>query len=265
MAGMCREKEDSVGKYADKKAVITGGTIGMGRAIAEALLEEGGQVLVTGRTEANLKAAREQLGPRAHVVRSDAASLSDIAALAALAREKLGRLDALFLNAGFSKLTPFDKVSEAEYDATFATHAKGPYFTVQQLAPLIQDGGAVVFTTSVADEVGYPGMSTYSGAKAALRAFCRGFAAELLPRRIRVNAVSPGFIDTPTMGVNDVSEAERSEFRKLGEIVTPMKRIGSPQEVARAALFLAFDATYTTGAELQVDGGLVQIDLPHPP
>jgi NAD(P)-dependent dehydrogenase (short-subunit alcohol dehydrogenase family) len=254
-----------VGKYAGKKAVVTGGTLGMGRAIAEALLEEGAEVLVTGRNPANLKAAQEALGPRAHVVRSDAASLPDIAALAELAREKLGRLDAVFLNAGFSKLTPFEQVSEAEYDATFAIHAKGPYFTVQHLAPLIQDGGALVFITSVANEVGYPGMSTYAGAKAALRAFCRGFAAELLPRRIRVNAVSPGFIDTPTMGVNDVSEADRSGFRKLGEVVTPMKRIGSPREVARAALFFAFDATFTTGEELQVDGGLVQIDLPHEP
>lgn len=255
-------KEDSVGKHSGKKAVVTGGTTGMGLAIVKALLDEGAEVLLTGRNEKNLEAARRELGPRAHVVRSDTASLTDIAALSERVRGELGWIDALFINAGFSKLTPFEQVTEAEYDLTFATNTRGPYFTVQRLAPLVRDGGSLVFTTSVADEVGYPGMSAYSGSKAALRSFAQVFAAELLPRRIRVNAVSPGFIKTPTMGVHGASAEELAAFEREGHLVTPMKRIGTAEEVARAAMFLAFDATFSTGVELQVDGGLTRISLP---
>jgi NAD(P)-dependent dehydrogenase (short-subunit alcohol dehydrogenase family) len=256
-------QEDLVETHAGKKAVVIGGTHGMGLAMVKALLGGGAEVLLTGRSEQNLEAARRELGSHAHLVRSDVASLADVDALGGLVEEKLGRIDVLFVNAGYSKLEAFERVTEATYDRQFDVNAKGAYFTVQRLAPLVRDGGAIVFTTSVADEMGAPGLSVYSGAKAALRSFTRGFAAELLPRGIRVNAVSPGVVRTPTMGV-EASDEERAAFAEEGDRLTPMGRNGSPEEVARAALFLAFDATFTTGIELPVDGGIAQgLTPPH--
>jgi len=246
-------------RYAGKKAVVTGGTHGMGLATAEALIEGGAEVLLTGRNEQNLDAARRALGPRAHVVRSDTASLADIDALGALVEEELGRIDLVFINAGFAQLASLEQTTEALYDQTFAINTKGAYFTAQRLAPLVRAGGSIVFTTSIADETGSPGMSIYSGSKAALRSFTRVLAAEFAPKQIRVNAVSPGFIKTPTMGVSGASTEELAAFEEEGEEITPMKRIGTSEEVARAVLFLAFDATFTTGAELPVDGGLAQL------
>ncbi|QRN99772.1 SDR family oxidoreductase [Archangium violaceum] len=253
-----------MGRYAGKKAVVTGGTMGMGLATVKALLDGGAEVLLTGRNEKNLEVARRELGPRAHVVRSDTASLADIDALARTVEEKLGRVDFVFINAGFARLDLFEHVTEAVYDQTFDINTKGAYFTAQRLAPLVREGGSFVFTTSVANVTGVPGMSVYSGSKAALRSFAQGLAAELLPKGIRVNAVSPGFIKTPTMGVDGASPEALAAFEKEGNETTPMRRIGTPEEVARAALFLAFEATFTTGAELPVDGGLTQVARPHP-
>jgi len=244
--------------YTGKKAVVTGGTTGMGRAIAQALLERGAEVLLTGRNEKNLEQARKTLGPRAHVLRSDAASLTDIDALRDEVARRFGRVDAVFINAGHAKLIAQDHVDEAEYDRHFAINTRGPFFTVQRLAPLVQPGGSFVLTTSIANETGFPGMTLYAGTKAALRSFAQGFAAELLGRGIRVNALSPGFIKTDTMGIEG-SEQERAELLAEGDRATPMGRNGSPEEVARAALYLAFDATFTTGIELKVDGGITSI------
>jgi NAD(P)-dependent dehydrogenase (short-subunit alcohol dehydrogenase family) len=252
-------KENFMGKYTGKKAVVIGGTAGIGLATVQALLEGGAEVLLTGQTESNLEAARRELGSRAHVVRSDAASLVDINALGRLVEEKLGQVDFVFINAGFCKLEPFEQVTETIYDQTFGVNTKGVYFTVQRLAPLVQEGGSFLFMTSVADELGYPTLSVFSGSRAAVRSFARVLAAELLPRQIRVNAVSPGFIRTPTMGIYGASEEEVTAFVKEGEESTPMKRIGSLDEITQAVLFLGFDATFTTGAELPVDGGLSQL------
>ncbi|MET0390458.1 MAG: SDR family oxidoreductase [Polyangiales bacterium] len=249
-------------QYAGKKVVITGGTTGMGRGIAEALLERGAQVLLTGQDPKRLEETQRALGSRAHVVRSDAAKLADIDQLKQEVARKLGRIDALFISAGYCKISLFDEVSEAEYDRTFGINTKGPFFTLQRLAPLLNDGSGVVLITSIADAVGYPGMSVYAGTKGALRSFGQGFAAELLPRKIRVNSLSPGFIATPTMGVVESSPAEREAFVAEGVRATPLGRIGSIEEVARAALFLAFDATFTTGTELLLDGGMTQVHLP---
>ncbi|WP_405810150.1 SDR family oxidoreductase [Streptomyces sp. NBC_00210] len=245
-------------KYAGKKAVITGGTIGMGFATAKALVEGGGEVLVTGRNEKNLETAQGALGTLAHAVRSDTASLADIEALGGIVEEKLGQIDFLFINAGFAQLGPFGLVSEELYDQTFNVNAKGAFFTAQRLAPLIKDGGSIVFTTSIANDSGNPGMGVYSGAKAAVRSFTKVIAAELLPRNIRVNAVSPGFISTPTGGITGASDEMLAAFEQLGDQITPMRRHGSADEVAEAVLFLAFDATFTTGEELNIDGGLGQ-------
>jgi NAD(P)-dependent dehydrogenase (short-subunit alcohol dehydrogenase family) len=247
-----------VNKYAGKKAVITGGTIGMGLAIARALRDGGAEVLVTGRSEKNLADAAADLGDAVQVVRSDTADLGHIKALAGTVKEKLGEIDYLFVNAGISELAPFDVVSEESYDRQFAVNTKGAFFTVQQLVPLIRSGGAIVFTTSIANVMGTPAMTVYSATKAALRSLSQGFAAELLSRHIRVNSVSPGFINTPTMGSAGLGPEELAAFAKEGNEITPMGRIGTAEEVAAAALFLAVDATFTTGVELAVDGGLAQ-------
>jgi NAD(P)-dependent dehydrogenase (short-subunit alcohol dehydrogenase family) len=247
--------------YQGKKAVVVGGTLGMGLAAAKALLEGGAQVLVTGRNERNLEAARRSLGAGAHVVRSDSASLAEIRALGALVEDKLGRIDFVFINAGISELEAFESVTEASYDRLFNVNAKGAFFTAQRLAPLMREGGAIVFTT-VTNGQAYPNLSAYAGSKAAVRAFAQVLAAELVSRGVRVNTVAPGFIDTPTLGVAGLSEEQRTALRKVGDEETPMKRHGSAEEVARAALFLAFDATFTTGVELTVDGGLAHIGAP---
>jgi NAD(P)-dependent dehydrogenase (short-subunit alcohol dehydrogenase family) len=235
----------------------------MGLGIAQALIQGGAEVVVTGRHEQTIEAARKALGAKGHVVRSDAANLRDIDALGAIAQEKLGALDAVFINAGYSSLTTISEATEADYDRTFAINAKGPFFTVKRLAPLMRDGGAFVFTTSIADELGYPGMSIYAGSKSALRSFAQGVAAEYLPRRIRANSLSPGFIKTPSMGVYGATKEQLAAFEKEGEKVTPMKRIGTIEEVAAAALFLAFDATFTTGIELVLDGGMTKLEIPN--
>ncbi|QSQ17728.1 SDR family oxidoreductase [Myxococcus landrumensis] len=248
-----------MGRYAGKKAVVTGGTAGIGLATVKMLLAEGAEVLLTGRGEKALEAARKELGPRAHVVRSDSANLRDIDALATTVQQKLGSVDLVVINAGYSKLTPFEQVTEAEFDETYGINTKGAFFTAQRLTPHLRSGGSFVFITSVADELGVPGMSTYSGSKAAIRSLVRVLGTELLPKGIRVNALSPGFTRTPTLGVTGASPAEVAAFEKEGEEHTPMKRIGEADEVARGVLFLGFDATFTTGAELPVDGGISQL------
>lgn len=245
-------------KYWGKKAVITGGTHGMGLAVAKALLAEGTEVIITGRSAKNVEEAQRELGDRSLVLQSDVSSLKDIHELGNIVQEQFGQIDFVYVNAGVALLEPYQDVTEESYDKTFAVNTKGAFFTVQRLAPLIREGGSIVFTSSVADEGGTPGMSVYGASKAALRSLASGFAAELLPRGIRVNVVSPGFISTPTMGVAGFSEQERADFEKLGDEITPMKRHGSSEEVAKAVLFLAFDATYTTGVKLAVDGGLGQ-------
>ena len=245
-------------KYDGKKAVITGGTHGIGLAVAKALLAGGAEVIVTGRNPKHVEEAKQELGDRAHVIRSDASVMTDIDALAACVAERFAEIDFVHINAGIAILELFTEVTESSYDLTFDVNTKGAFFTVQRLAPYIREGGSIVMTSSVADEGGTPGMSVYSASKAALRSLASGFAAELLPRRIRVNVVSPGFIKTPTMGVAGFSESERAAFEEIGDRITPMKRHGTPEEVAEAVLFLAFDATFTTGAKFSVDGGLGQ-------
>ena len=244
-----------MGAYEGKRAVVIGGTHGMGLGVVEDLLAGGARVLLTGRNEKNLEEVRGRFGPGVHVVRADAADLSDTAVLAETVRETLGGIDFLHVNVGTSELAPFDQVSEESYDRMFAVNTKGAFFTVQYLAPLIADGGSVVFTTATNTTVSEQ-MSVYMGSKAAVLTFARVFAAELLPRGIRVNAVAPGFVDTPSMGVAGITDEQRAEFMRVGDEATPMGRHGTVAEIARAVLFLGFEATFTTGIELTADGGL---------
>ncbi|WP_306371362.1 SDR family oxidoreductase [Nocardiopsis sp. CC223A] len=247
-----------MGVYEGRRAVVIGGTHGMGLGVVEELLAGGARVLLTGNNEKNLEEVRGGLGPAVHAVRANAADLADTDALARSVREHLGGIDLLHVNAGVSGLSPVAETTEEAYDRMFSINAKGPFFTVQRLLPLLADGGSIVFTTSVTNLTGSSGMGAYSGTKAALRAFARVLAAELLPRGIRVNTVAPGFIHTPSGGFTDATEAERAEMGRMGDEITPMKRHGTIAEVARAVLFLGFEATFTTGVELAVDGGLGQ-------
>lgn len=247
-----------MGKYDGKSAVITGGTSGLGFATAKLLADGGARVLITGRTRSTLDAARERLGAGAVAVVSDASSMTDVDALADQVRAELGEVDALFVNAGVTRMVPFEAMTEGVYDELLTVNAKGPYFTVQKLAPLVSDGGSVVLTTSVANLLGLPALSAYAASKAALRSMTRGLARELLPRNIRVNAVSPGPIDTGILARSMPAEDAKQAAAQM-TAGNPMLRFGDPDEVAKAVAFLAFEATYTTGAELPVDGGASQL------
>jgi NAD(P)-dependent dehydrogenase (short-subunit alcohol dehydrogenase family) len=247
-----------MGKYAGKRVVITGGSSGFGLATAQLLVDEGAHVLVTGRNQTTLDAARDRLGERAIAVRSDVSSLPDIDALADRVKAEFGTVDALFANAGVNGFAPFEATGEELFDELLAVNAKGPYFTVQKLAPLLAEGSGVVLTTSVANVLGLPMLSAYAAGKAAVRSMTRSLARELLTRRIRVNAVSPGPIDSGILEKSMPPEAaEQTKAQMAAD--NPMLRMGTPAEVARAVVFLAFDATYTTGAELAVDGGGSQL------
>ena len=243
--------------YQGKKVVIIGGTSGMGLATAKMLLNGGARVLVTGLSKAGLESAQNELGKAAIVVSSDARSLTD--ALASRVKAEFDTFDLLFVNAGFSIRAPLESMTEAVYDEMFNLNAKGPLFAVQKLTPLINRGGSVVFTTSIANVKGMPGNAAYGAAKAGLRSFARTLAAELLPREIRVNAVTPGPVDTPILGKMFPDKEAAAQLREKMTGMVPMKRWGTSDEIAKAILFFAFDATFTTGAELPVDGGWSQL------
>ncbi|MEU5628505.1 SDR family oxidoreductase [Streptomyces tendae] len=247
-----------MGKYEGKRVVITGGSSGFGLATAQLLVDGGARVLITGRDQAALDAAGDRLGESAVAVRSDAASLPDIDALADRVKAEFGTVDVLFANAGVNGFAPFEATGEELFDQLLTINAKGPYFTVQKLAPLLAEGSGVVLTTSVANVLGLPMLSAYAAGKAAVRSMTRSLARELLPRRIRVNAVSPGPIDS---GILEKSMPREAADQAKAQMAAdnPMLRMGTPLEVARTVLFLAFDATYTTGAELAVDGGGSQL------
>ena len=245
-------------RYDNKHVAVIGGTHGMGLATARLMKLEGASVLVTGQSTASVQAAREHLGDDAIVLESDVTKPGEIDALAETIEKHFGALDVLFLSAGISRSTTVHDTSPEIFDEVFDVNTKGAYFTAQKLAPLVRPGGSFVFTTSVAAEAGIAGMGPYSAAKAAVRSFARTYAAELAPRGIRVNVVSPGYTDTPTMGVTGVPAEVLAEFKAAGDEITPLKRHATAGEVAAAVLFLAFEATFTTGADLPVDGGLGQ-------
>lgn len=241
--------------YNGKRVVITGGTSGIGLATATLLDAGGARVMVTGRTPASLAAAAAALGPQAIVDRRDVADVDGLADRAAAA---FGGVDLLVLNAGATGGATIEDTTGEQYDDLFTVNTRAPFFTVQRIVGLMPPGSAVVLTTSIANRKGIAGTSVYSATKAALRSMTRTFAAELVDRGIRVNAVSPGPVDTGILERSMPADAAR-EFLAAQRAVNPMRRLGEPEEVAKAIVFLAFDATYTTGAELTVDGGASQL------
>ena len=242
-----------------KVAVVTGGNSGIGLATAKRLQEEGAKVAISGRSKKTLEEAVKTIGNGVVAVQADVARLTDLDKLYTEVAQKLGKIDVLFVNAGFARMVPFEAVTEEGYDEMLNLNAKGPYFIVQKLAPLMPEGSSVVFTTSIANVKGMPNMSAYGASKAAVRAITRSLAAELLPRGIRVKAVSPGPIESPILMKTGMPKEAADQVSLQMKESVPMKRIGQPEEIAKAVAFLAIDATYTTGAELPVDGGWSQL------
>lgn len=248
-------------KLEGRTAIVIGGTHGMGLATVRVLVERGVKVILSGRNKENVESIKKELGDRATVLCSDVSSLTDLDVLVNTATQTFGSIDAVFIFAAVAEFEPFNQVSAASFDRQFAVNTRGVFFAMQGLVPIVKDGGSITVTT-VTPATASPGMSVYMGTKAAVRAFAQVLAAELLDRKIRVNALAPGFIDTPTLGLASLTAEQRMEFHDVGNQVTPMKRHGTVAEIANAALFLAFDATFTTGIELPVDGGISTVDTP---
>ncbi|AJR23817.1 glucose 1-dehydrogenase [Sphingobium fuliginis] len=247
-------------KFDNKVVVITGGTSGIGLATAKAFAGEGASVFITGRRQDALDAAVRSIGGRVTGVRGDMADLADIDRLYDAVQQDHAQIDVLFANAGGGEFAPLGAISEDHYQRTFDTNVKGALFTVQKALPLLKDGASIVLTASTTSVAGTPALSVYSATKAAVRNFARNWILDLKDRRIRVNAVSPGV--TETAGLNELfgggEQAEGTKEYLAGLI--PAGRVGQPEEIARAVLFLASDeASFINGIELFVDGGQVQI------
>lgn len=247
-----------MGKLSGKIAVVTGATSGIGRAAAKLFASEGADVVVAGRREADLQDAVAEIGQRALAIRCDVSDLSDLDQLYDRVKQKFGRVDVLFANAGISEVAPLEAVTEAHFDKQFDVNVKGLLFTVQKALPLLSDGASVILTSSVANIKGVAGFGVYAATKAAVRSFARTWTAELKDRNIRVNVVSPGPIETQIFDKMGMSPQELSAFFESVSAQVPLGRFGKPEEIAKVALFLASDdASYVAGAEIYADGGLV--------
>ena len=240
--------------------MITGGNSGIGLATAKLFQREGAKVIITARSAETHRVALTELGRHFDVVQTDVSKLSEIDSLVAHVKQKYGRIDVLFANAGIAEPLPFGQATEESFDRQYGVNVKGLFFTVQKSLPLLENGSSVILNASVVASKGFPGMSVYSGTKASVRNLARVLAVELAPRGIRVNVLSPGAIETPIwdkMGLDEKSKAEQTE--RLASTV-PLARVGRPEEMANVALFLASpDSSYINGAEILADGGVGSI------
>jgi len=247
-------------KLSGKVAVITGGNSGMGLATAQLFAKEGAKVVITGRRQKELDEAVESIGANAEGVLGDVSKLSDLDKLHDHVKAKYGRVDVIFANAGLGSLAPIDQVTEAQFDETFNVNVKGAYFTVQKLLPLVPDGGSIILNASIASSKGMEAFSVYSATKAAVRSLARTLTTDLKARKIRVNAISPGPIDTPIFGKTGLTDEQIEGFKSGITSQVPLGRIGLSEEIAKPALFLASDdSSYISGIELTVDGGMAQV------
>jgi NAD(P)-dependent dehydrogenase (short-subunit alcohol dehydrogenase family) len=243
-----------------KVAVVTGGNSGIGLASAKRLQDEGARVAIAGRSQKTLDEAVKTLGKDALAVQADVAKLGDLDKLYEAVSKKLGKIDILFVNAGVAKFAPFSATTETLYDENFDINTKGAFFTIQKAIPFLSDGASIILNTSVAGQKGFESAPAYGATKAALRSFARSAAAGLVGRNIRVNTVAPGPIETPIFGRTGLAPGEVEEMGKSLIAGVPMKRLGSPEEVAGVVAFLASsDASFITGVEINVDGGMGQI------
>ena len=248
------------GKLEGKVAVITGGNSGMGLATAKRFVAEGAHVYITGRRQAELDAAAKEIGRNVTGVRGDVSNLADLDRLYALVKEKHGKVDVVFANAGRGELVPIDKVTEEHFDKTFDVNVKGLVFTVQKALPLMPDGGSIILNASIASIKGFPAFSVYSASKAAVRSFARTWTSDLKARKIRVNTLSPGTIDTPILDGLGATKEETDKLKAGFADLIPLGRMGTSDEIAKVALFLASDdSSFVTGVELFVDGGAAQV------
>lgn len=244
-------------KLAGKTALITGGSSGIGLATAQLFVDEGARVAITGRDPAALDSAATALGPDVLALHSDAGRVPEIERLMATLKDKWGRIDILLVNAAVAGPAPFELVSEQHYDDLMAVNLKGAFFTVQKALPLLAPQAAVILTTSIANQMGSPNFAVYAAAKAALRSLTQTLALELIGRGIRVNAISPGPIETPIWGKFGLPAEAAQAVKDDVQRKSPAKRFGRAEELARAALFLASDdAGYVVGHEIVVDGGM---------
>ncbi len=249
------------GKLEGKIALITGGSSGIGLATAQEFVKQGAYVYITGRRKAELDKAVKAIGEK-HVtaVQADASKLPDLDRLIDKIKAEKGRLDVVFANAGGGEFAPLGAITEEHYDKTFNTNVKGLLFTVQKALPLIPDGGSIILNASIVSQKGVPAFSVYSATKAAVRSFARSWTQDLKDRKIRVNAISPGPIDTPILDGLGRTEEERKGIKNQFASIVPLGRMGQPEEIAKAAVFLGSeDASFIAGAELFVDGGAAQV------
>jgi len=247
-------------KLEGKTALITGGTSGIGLATAKAFVNEGAYTFITGRRKAELAAAVQEIGRNVTGIQGDVSNLGDLDRLYTQIKQEKGRLDIVFANAGVAKFAAFGTITEELYDWTFDINVKGLLFTVQKALPLLSDGASIILNASIVASKGFSSNSVYSATKAAVRSFARTWTTDLKERRIRVNAVSPGPIETP--GLNDLvaSTGAGEERLKMLSNSVPLGRLGTPDEIAKAVVFLASDdSSYVTGTELFVDGGIAQV------
>jgi NAD(P)-dependent dehydrogenase (short-subunit alcohol dehydrogenase family) len=249
-----------MGKLDGKIALVTGGNSGIGLATAKRFVSEGAYVFATGRRDAELSAAVKEIGGNVTGIKGDVSNLDDLDRLFAQITREKGRLDVVFANAGAAKYAPLGEITEELYDSIFDINVKGLLFTVQKALPLLPDGASIVLNASIVGSKGLSSNRVYSATKAAVRSFARTWTTDLKSRRIRVNAVSPGSTDTP--GLNDLlaSSPAGEERRKSIAGSVPLGRLGTPDEIAKAVVFLASDdSSYITGTELFVDGGFAQV------
>jgi NAD(P)-dependent dehydrogenase (short-subunit alcohol dehydrogenase family) len=247
-----------MGKLEGKVALITGGNSGIGLATAKRFVSEGAYVFITGRREKELAAAVKEIGNNITAVQGDVSSLADLDRVFDRIKREKNRLDIVFANTGFMRQAALGRITEELYDTTLNINVKGVLFTVQKALPLMPDGGSIILNASIVGSKGLPSNSVYSATKAALRSFARTWTTDLKDRRIRVNAVSPGVIDTPGLG-EWVASGEPGKAG-LSSNAIPLGRLGTPDDIAKALVFLAGDdSNYVTGAELFVDGGFAQV------
>jgi NAD(P)-dependent dehydrogenase (short-subunit alcohol dehydrogenase family) len=249
-----------MGKLQGKVALVTGGSSGIGLATANQFVNEGAYVFITGRRDAELATAVKEIARNVVGVKADVANVGDLDRLFAQIKREKGELDVVFANAGIAKYAPMGSITEDLYGSIFDINVKGVLFTVQKALPLMPDGAAIILNASIVASKGLPANSIYSASKAAVRSFARTWATDLKARRIRVNAISPGSVDTPGLNNLLASSDVGEQRRKLILNAVPLGRFATPDEIAKAVVFLASDdASYVTGTELFVDGGFAQV------